>query len=277
VLVVSACVLPVGLAAAGGGKPVPPLLTVSIKGAGTATSDSTGISCPPSCSALFYPGSQVELSETPDGGSLDATWKGCTSMDGSSCVVAMNGAPKISATFPPVKDKVDLTVTSPENGYIVSSDGLISCPAKCTASYAKGTDVKLQAEGAAGYALQSWGDLCTGEPTLTCATPLENFQGGAVSATFSNAPVTLSITATSTNDDGTSVTDNFGHECDSTNDCQFPESPGALVTLTENTPLNGFSPAFDHWGGVCQSQGQNSTCTVRLDVAKTATATFHDV
>lgn len=67
-------------------------------GAGTVTSNPTGINCGSGCTASFNDGTQVTLTETPTAGSTFAGWSGACSGT-SGCSVTMNAAESVTATF----------------------------------------------------------------------------------------------------------------------------------------------------------------------------------
>jgi hypothetical protein len=72
-------------------------LTVSAFGSGTVTSTPSGINCGATCSANFSSGTQVTLNATPAAGWTFAGWSGACS--GTSCIVTMNSAVSVTATF----------------------------------------------------------------------------------------------------------------------------------------------------------------------------------
>jgi Bacterial Ig domain len=86
-----------------------------------------------------------------------------------------------------------ITVTSPTNGVITSSDSVINCPVTCTDSTATGT-VTLSATPSPGYTLSAWGGACSG---LTCSVTTT----ATVSATFSATSNATSYVNASTGND----------------------------------------------------------------------------
>ena len=74
------------------------LLTVNVSGNGTVTSSPSGVSCPADCSAVFAEASVVTLTAAPGGGASFSGWGGACSGTGS-CMVTMNSAASVSATF----------------------------------------------------------------------------------------------------------------------------------------------------------------------------------
>jgi secreted trypsin-like serine protease len=81
--------------------PVTRTLTVvpSGGGSGTVTSEPTGINCGSDCSEGFPHGTEVTLTATPASGSTFAGWEGCPDSGTSTCVVAMDQAREVTATF----------------------------------------------------------------------------------------------------------------------------------------------------------------------------------
>jgi phospholipase C len=79
-----------------------PVLTVSLAGTGTGTisSNPSGISCAPTCSASFAGGTQVTLSETAGTNSSFAAWAGggCSGTS-PTCTLTMNANQQVTATF----------------------------------------------------------------------------------------------------------------------------------------------------------------------------------
>ncbi|HPC33171.1 MAG TPA: carboxypeptidase-like regulatory domain-containing protein, partial [Syntrophales bacterium] len=67
-------------------------------GTGTITSSPAGIDCGGTCAAAFAPG-LVSLTATPDYGFYFAGWTGCDAVTGNQCVINMNGAKAVKATF----------------------------------------------------------------------------------------------------------------------------------------------------------------------------------
>jgi hypothetical protein len=88
-----------------GGEPV---LSVDFAGAGSGTVTGGGIDCIDTsggaagiCQESFLAGSQVSLTATPTGASTFASWSGCTTFTGNSCVVTLSGSgiTSVTATF----------------------------------------------------------------------------------------------------------------------------------------------------------------------------------
>jgi hypothetical protein len=74
-------------------------VTKSGTGTGTVSSNPSGINCGPTCSANFTQGATVTLTATPDAGSTFAGWSGGVCSGTGTCVVTMNAATTVTATF----------------------------------------------------------------------------------------------------------------------------------------------------------------------------------
>ncbi len=73
-------------------------------GTGTVTSDVGAINCGATCSDIFA-GDTVTLTATPTGGSMFAGWSGGGCSGTGTCVVTVNAATTVTATFnPPCRD-----------------------------------------------------------------------------------------------------------------------------------------------------------------------------
>jgi len=77
------------------------LLTVNKPGAGSGTvsSNPAGISCGATCSAPYNSGTVVTLTAAAAGGSTFSGWSGGGCSGTGSCVVTMNAATTVAATF----------------------------------------------------------------------------------------------------------------------------------------------------------------------------------
>ena len=80
-------------------------------------------------------------------------WGGACTGTGS-CVVVMNGAQTVIATFNPPQSMATLTVsqTGTGSGTVTSSPAGINCGATCSAGFPNGTSVTLSAAAVSGWA-----------------------------------------------------------------------------------------------------------------------------
>jgi hypothetical protein len=80
---------------------VGPTLTISKAGTGTGpvTSNPPGLFCGSMCSASFAQGTSVTLIATPNSGSVFTGWSGACTGSSDTCVVSMDAAKNVTATF----------------------------------------------------------------------------------------------------------------------------------------------------------------------------------
>lgn len=149
-------------------------LTVSFvdsTGAGTVTSLTPGLSCPPDCSTAWDEGTQVQLLATPAAGSRFVRWAGACSAD--PCIVTMSQAQTVFAEF---AAEVNLSVAvkriSRGSGTVTSRPAGIACPPACATTLDKGTTVALTARPAKGSAFAGWAGACAGK--AECTVSLES-------------------------------------------------------------------------------------------------------
>ena len=79
----------------------PAVLTLSLAGTGVGTisSNPSGITCAPTCSASFASGTQVTLTEAAGANSSFAGWGGGCSGSNSTCTLTLNASQQVTATF----------------------------------------------------------------------------------------------------------------------------------------------------------------------------------
>lgn len=184
------------------------VLTVSVTGSGTVRSSPSGINCGSTCNAGFTSGTQVTLTPTPAHGWQFASWSGACSGSGS-CVVTMNAAASVTATF--TKLSYTLSVFVSGDGTVTSSPGSINCPSTCSATFLFGTPVTVSATPGGGATFAGWSGGCSGANT-SCTVTMNSPE--SVAATFtSNGGSSLNHTwVASTGDDG--------NNCDQSAPCQ---------------------------------------------------------
>jgi uncharacterized repeat protein (TIGR01451 family) len=164
-------------------------LTVSKAGtgAGTVTSTPAGINCGSACSASLPSGTSVTLSAVPAAGSLFKGWSGACTQAAGVCVVALNAAESVTATF--TSASAVLSVSNTGGGTVTSNPAGINCGASCSANFTLGSAVVLTATPAAGMTFTGWGGACSG--TGTCAFTMAAAK--SVTASFVGTSADLSI------------------------------------------------------------------------------------
>src|SRR2546422_34695 len=247
-------------------------VTLSVVPAGTGTgsvsSSPPGISCGTDCSEPYDRGTVVTLTAAPGSGSTFNGWSGCDTVSGATCTVTMSAAKSVSATFNPSSQLFTLTVNraGTGSGTVTSSDGLISCPSTCTATYDSGISVTLTASPASGSTFTAWSG-CDTVSGATCTVTMTAAK--SVSATFnpSSQLFTLTVNRAGTGN-GTATSSPPGINCGAT--CSAAYDSGTVVTLAA-TPAAGST--FSSWSGCNTVSG--TICTVTMTAARSVTATFN--
>ncbi|HET9484940.1 MAG TPA: choice-of-anchor Q domain-containing protein, partial [Xanthomonadales bacterium] len=147
-------------------------------------------------------------------------------------------------------------------GTVTSAPSAIFCGTTCSAAFATGQAVTLTAAPSAGHRFVGWSGGCTGSATSCNVTMNANV---TVTATFADASSrTLDVAVSGP---GSVTSAPAGIACPG--DCTQNYGNGDQVTLTA-APSPGAS--FTGWsGGYCSGTG---TCTLAMDAAKQAIATF---
>ena len=120
----------------------------------------------------------MTLTATPASGWGFAGWSGACSGFGN-CVVTMNAAQSVSATF--AQSLYTLNVSVSGNGSVSSSPAGINCGSACTMNYASGTPVTLTATPTGGATFNGWRGACTGNGA--CLVTMNSLE--SVTAIFS--------------------------------------------------------------------------------------------
>jgi len=230
---------------------------------GTITSLQTGIDCGATCSAIYDWSSHVTLVATPATGSVFKGWTGACTSTAATCTVTMDQNQNVSADFAPMQMTLTTAKTGSGTGTIASSPAGIDCGAACSGIYDWSTQVILTATPATGSTFKGWAGACTGTAT-TCTVTLDQAQN--ISADFAPAFKTLNISKAGSGI-GTITSTPAGIDCGAT--CSADFATGTVITLTA-TPATGTT--FQGWFGACT--GTATSCTVTLNQAKTANATF---
>jgi hypothetical protein len=96
-------------------------------------------------------------------------WRGACEGDAFTCTVTMESSKQVGATFV-MRSPVPLRVAVSGSGRVRSVPGAISCPRRCSATFAYETRVDLRARPARGWRFAGWrgADECTGR-AAACA------------------------------------------------------------------------------------------------------------
>ena len=74
-------------------------LTVSKSGTGSGTITGIGINCGSDCIESYNSGTQVTLTAISSSDSTFSSWSGCNSVNSNQCIITMNSAKSVTATF----------------------------------------------------------------------------------------------------------------------------------------------------------------------------------
>ena len=241
-------------------------LTVSKTGTGTGSVSSSpaGITCGATCASSFNYGTVVTLTATPNAGSVFSGWSGSGCTGTGTCVVTMDAAHSVTATFGLGTHILDVSKTGTGTGSVTSSPAGIDCGATCSNAFGDGAVVTLTATADVGSDFTGWtGSGCTG--TGTCIVTMD--AAHSVTATFDLKPdKTLTVSKTGTGS-GSVSSSPVGITCGAT--CATNFAFGTVVTLTATPTV---SSDFTGWSG--EGCTGTSTCIVTLDQARSVTATF---
>jgi subtilisin-like proprotein convertase family protein len=237
-----------------------PTLAVSKagSGAGTVTSNPTGIDCGSTCSSGFDDRNDVTLTATAAAGSSFTGWSGDCSGTGT-CTVTMTPSRSVTATF-----ETDKTLTVAKGGTgagsVSSSPTGIDCGATCSHAYAHGNSVTLTPTAQTGSSFSGWSGDCSGSGTCTLTMSADH----SATATFESDKV-LTI-AKRGSGSGTVSSSPAGIDCGGT--CSHAYTHGTSIILTATAQPRS---RFSGWSGDCAG---TSICTLTMSADHSAAATF---
>ncbi len=230
---------------------------------GIVTSALAGIECGGDCVEDYPVGTTVTLTASAPTGTAFDGWSGpCTGT--GTCVVTVDQAVTVSASFIPVTYDLTVTRSGAGDGTVTSTPAGISCGAVCTTKFGSGTSVTLNAASAVGSTFAGWSGACTG--TGACSVAMTGAQ--AVTATFTLDPQTLTVARTGTGA-GTVTSAPAGISCGNTCSQSFPGRTSVVLTAAPDS-----TSTFVGWSGPCTGTG---SCTVLMSEARTVTAEFQRI
>jgi uncharacterized repeat protein (TIGR02543 family) len=211
------------------------------------TLGSGSVSAQPSSTTWKYlAGTSVTLTATADPNFVFTGWSGACSGSNATCVVTMDAAKSVTATF---TAQYSLFVTTLGNGTVSAS------PTSSTSKYLAGTVVRLTATAGSDSQFSSWSGACSGT-AATCAVTMDAAK--SVTATFALKQFQLSLTAVGT---GT-----ISAQPSAANGMY---NAGTVVGLTATA---GTGYQFSSWSGACS--GTAATCAVTMNATQSVNATF---
>jgi hypothetical protein len=270
-VLLASTVLALAACGGGGGSPTPPptptgnVLSVSVSGTGRVVSAPAGVDCGSACNARFDAAASVTLSATPGAGQVFGGWGGDCTGTAPSCVVKMQTARTVTASFnAPPPASLTLNVSVSGNGTVRSQPAGIDCGSTCSAPFAVNASVVLTATPAAGQVLSGWGGACTGAGQ-SCTVTMS--QARSASAVFTPAPAvqrTLSLTLSG---GGKVQSQPVGIDCGSACSASFGDGASVLLTATASA-----GQRFAGWTGACS--GSAATCSLTMSADRSVGASF---
>jgi uncharacterized protein (DUF2141 family) len=232
-------------------------------GSGTVSSTPAGIDCGTDCTEIFVEGTVVTLTVTASTSSTLGGWSGAGCSGAGDCVVTMDAAKQVTATFALNTYPLDVNKAGDGDGTVSSTPTGIDCGAGCTQDYVYGTVVTLTAAASTGSTFGGWsGSGCGGAGD--CVVTMDAAQ--QVTATFTLNTYALDVNKAG-DGDGTVSSTPTGIDCGA--DCTHDYVYGTVVTLTA-APTTG--SIFSGWSGAgCGGAGD---CVVTIGAAQQVTATF---
>ena len=233
-------------------------------GGGTVTSVPAGIDCGVDCSEDYKAHSSITLTATPsDSFSQFTGWSGgCTGT--GTCVISMDQAQSVTATFELVSFPLGVSKTGDGTGRVTSNPAGIDCGGDCSEDYKAHTVVTLTASPSdSRNEFKGWSGSCSG--TQSCTLTMEAAKN--VTAEFSLKRFDL-VVGKSTNGSGTVTSTPPGIDCGS--DC----SESFLADETVELSVRQNAGYFLGWQGDCTG---TKNCTLQMDGDKNVTAVFDNV
>jgi hypothetical protein len=139
-------------------------LTVAIQGSGTRTGVVRLVSpaqfeCAQSCSLDLDQGVRAGLVAAPRPGARFLRWLDACSGSGT-CQVTLDVARSVTAVFGPASFRLTASISG--KGKVTSAPRGVSCPSRCSSSFAVASNVRLRPSPAAGFRFVSWSGACRG-------------------------------------------------------------------------------------------------------------------
>jgi hypothetical protein len=231
----------------------------------------------------------VTLTATPDAGHRFVAWSGAC--EGTTCIVTMNSAKTVTATFEPIAVDPGTSVVTVQvngNGTVTSNPPGLQAPGTPSFAFADDTLVTLTAVPGTGATFDGWGGACadagtnpTCEVMVTAATNvIANFTGGAtlVSSTIAADTDDAEEFLAASLNNATRYQRGFTFTGSSSLELGFDPTHGPQVVglrftginLPEDAQIQSAQLVFTAYGG---TTGVVGTGTVNLTIRAQASAT----
>jgi len=225
----------------------------------------SALDCGTTCYADYDEGTEVTVEATPEAASVFSGF-GPPCEGQNPCVVRLDGDVALSARFDPWP-LLSVTMSGGGMGRVNATFGALDCPTRCSAPYAPGASVTLNAGPAPGSRFQGWLGACSGTQP-SCQLRLDQAKGVTAvfepNGTATRWPVTLTVTGI-----GSAAVESVpaGLACPGT--CQLDFDDGQSLIIRVRPELR---PAFRGFTGDCN--GLNFECTLTVDHAIQVGANF---
>jgi hypothetical protein len=162
--------IPVTIGAGGSGHNSCPRYTLTL----TKSGNGSGTLSSSPAASTYLNGTIVTLTATPATGSRLVGWTGggCSGT-GTTCLITVNSATSVKATFSLVPESLAVSKKGDGTGTVTSVPAGIDCGTTCSHAYDYDSPVTLTATAAAGSGFSGWTGDCTGRAscvvTLTAA------------------------------------------------------------------------------------------------------------
>ena len=228
----------------------------------TALGNGTVAASPTSTTWKYNAGTVVTLTATPGSDSLFSSWSGACAGTATTCVVTMDAAKSVTATFALKQFQLSLTT--------VGTGTISAQPSAANNVYNAGTVVGLTATAGTGYQFAGWSGACSGT-TITCSVTMDAAK--SVTATFTQQQFVLTLTTVGdgsiTADPGPATGGMYGFGTVVT--LTATPSTTSTATTLARTAVSTAASKFAGWSGACTGTGP---CVVTMNAAKSVTATF---
>ena len=247
-------------------------------GTGTVTSVPAGIDCGADCTELYVLNTEVTLSASPFADSIFAGWSGSGCTGTGDCIIKMEGANEVTATFTLVKHILTVAKDGAGTGAVISTPAGIDCGGTCTADFDHAAVVSLTPLPDPGSGFDDWSgdsDCSDGSLTMTAdRSCTASFRINAPPAANPGGPYNVNEGSTaqldgsaSTDSDGTVVS--YEWDMDNNGSYETAGNPATFDATAKDGPSGPFTVGLrvtDNDGGTNAAQA-----TISVDnVAPTA-------
>lgn len=245
-------------------------LDVTLVGDGNVSASAIGLDCDATCFASLDHDTMVTLTATANTGSDFTGWTGACTGASATCMVTMDQARAVTATF--TRRSYDVTISGTGSGMGTLAGMGLSCSAtSCTGTFDYGTVLTITAAAVASSStFTGWSGACASAGSNTTCTLTLTGATTTIAASAGFALQARSLTvATSTVRSGMgSVTSPVGIDCGSS--CSYMGTHGDMVTLTAVPAMGSRFLGWTVSDGSCASLSLTCDLTLTADITVSA-------